>query len=83
MREAHKIYDLVDKEFRNFVLNNRKILEKMQTGSVVETYKCECKPYIMKIFDIQYVGKYNGEDGHYYAFLDSRFSLLYTYYNVE
>ena len=64
-------------------MNNGNVLEKMETDSVIKIDECESKPQFMEMFNIQYIGKYDGEDGHYYAFLDSSFNLLYTYYNVE
>lgn len=77
------VYDVVDKLFRSFVVNNQNKLNSMKDDTVKPLpFFFACIPD-MKTFEVEHIAKYDGGEGPMYAFLTGSFEKLYTYYDVE
>ena len=81
------IYEVMDREFDNFVKNNRKYLDVMKAGEVhnLGIKRIDwCRPDMLEHpFNVSYIAKVDGAEGHRYIFMDRDFNKLYDYYDVR
>lgn len=82
------IYDIMDREFESFVINNMKLLEDMKYGEVVDLRTLDktrlCRQDMLEPpFNVSYLSKLDGGEGPTYVFLDRGLNKLYEYYDVK
>ncbi len=85
------IYNIIDEAFRNFVVNNKKLIDDMEFGEVVDLRTLDktrlsrlCRPDMLEFpFNICYLSKLHRGEGYSYIFLDKGLNKLYDYYDVD
>ena len=87
MKNEHKAYDIVESIFKSFITNNRKWIDKMKDGDIINLTKSFdneiCSIGVMKHpWNIKYVSLSDGGDGNFIYFIDDRFNKIYSYYDV-
>jgi hypothetical protein len=97
MPHEHKAYNITDDIFVGFIKNNRRWLDAMELGRIVDIVKAHeektgsvgpniievCSIDVMEYpWHVKYIGKHGGGEGPFFVFLDESMNKLYSYYNV-
>ncbi len=81
------IYEVIDEEFEGFVKGNRKLLEKMPGGSILELKSVDrsklCNLGLFEYpFHVTFIGKISGGEGPLYHFFNENMDKIYTLCDV-
>jgi len=90
MPHQHEAYTITDDIFTSFINNNRKWMDEMAIGGVIDIVHAHeektmdvCSLDVMEYpWHVKYIGKHEGGEGPVYVFLDEQMNKLYSYYDV-
>jgi len=88
----YEAYCITDDLFHSFITNNRRWIDKINTGEVLdvgrryensETKASVCSTDLLQHpWSIRYIGKVAGGEGDDIVFLDEGMNKIYSYYDV-